>query len=147
VCADASCSQLLTGVQSISASSDYTCALKTNGEVHCWGGNWMGKLGRRDPAPPDPGVLQYSTFASPVQFPGTVPRVATAIAAGSQAACALTNCGVYCWGYGFYSPLNGYTSDFGQGPTQGMLLGADPNQDFEWATPLRVTWPGSPSCQ
>ena len=41
----------LSGVMSIAAGGDHTCAMKTNGEVWCWGRNADGELGLSDTEP------------------------------------------------------------------------------------------------
>jgi len=38
-------SDMLTGVQAITADYAHTCALMGTGGVHCWGGNDNGQLG------------------------------------------------------------------------------------------------------
>jgi len=35
----------LTNISQLSAGYDHTCALKNNGTLYCWGGNWAGALG------------------------------------------------------------------------------------------------------
>lgn len=71
----------LGGVTTISAAASHTCATQTAGEVHCWGDNRYGQLGRSDKAP------------------DLISSGATSITAGDYHTCATTSAGqVLCWG-------------------------------------------------
>lgn len=71
----------------ISASHNHTCAVTTEGQVLCWGGNYFGELGNGT----------FTNSATPVKV--TLPGIATAVAVGGNHSCALLSAGsVYCWG-------------------------------------------------
>jgi alpha-tubulin suppressor-like RCC1 family protein len=79
----------LSGLSQISAGGIFTCALKTSGEVTCWGDNVFGELGNGD----DAGAVT----AQPVAVSGV--NDATQIATGYDHVCALRAGGtVVCWG-------------------------------------------------
>ena len=87
-------SGVLSGIASIAAGADHTCAVSTTGAVYCWGGNAFGELGNN------------STTESnvPVQVEGVgrtglLSGIAT-IAPGGYHTCALSATGrIDCWGY------------------------------------------------
>ena len=79
---------LQTGVTSIFASFDHTCALTSAGGVKCWGRNNRGQLG-------DGTIVSKS---SPVDVVGLQTGVTSIFAADSHT-CVLTSAGgVKCWG-------------------------------------------------
>jgi alpha-tubulin suppressor-like RCC1 family protein len=85
----------------ISLGYDHRCALKTNGDVACWGRNYIGQLGNGTNSIGNTEVFPY-TAPSVVNIPGG----ATAIAAGYNSTCALkTNGNVACWGQGALGEL------------------------------------------
>lgn len=72
----------------IAAGEVFTCVLREDRRVYCWGNNGVGQLGD--------GTTENRSAATAI--PG-LPSEIVAIAAGSYFACALTNSGeVYCWG-------------------------------------------------
>jgi alpha-tubulin suppressor-like RCC1 family protein len=76
---------LTTGVAAIAAGSGHTCAMRTNGDVLCWGLNNVGQVG-------DGSTTQRNT-------PVPVTTGAIAITAGYFHTCILTAPGVsQCWG-------------------------------------------------
>lgn len=78
----------LTDVVSIGVSDASTCALRTGGEVACWGDNYLGALGIDEPA---------SAVYTPRGVPGLTG--ATALAAGRYHRCVIqTDTSVACWG-------------------------------------------------
>jgi alpha-tubulin suppressor-like RCC1 family protein len=83
---------LTSGVTAITAGSEFSCALTTQGGVKCWGNNGFGQLGN-NPAP-HKNVSKYS--------PVDVYRLSSgvrAISAGFWTACAvMRNGGAKCWG-------------------------------------------------
>ncbi|MGH7327705.1 MAG: RCC1 domain-containing protein [Polyangiaceae bacterium] len=80
-----------TDVVQIAAGKDHTCALRSTGEVFCWGDNSLGQLGNSASAG-SPTPLKVANLVA-----------IRAIAAGNNHTCALdgndTSGGkVYCWG-------------------------------------------------
>jgi len=77
---------LLSDVVALALGGGFSCALRTNGTVACWGNNSNGLLGVQSPDRPTPGTV-----------PG-LSRI-VAITAGLAFACALDADGhVWCWG-------------------------------------------------
>jgi alpha-tubulin suppressor-like RCC1 family protein len=75
----------------LTAGRHFTCALRKNGRVACWGGNGAGQLGVTDASD------------EPRPWPGEVPGLegVTRVDAGGSFACALRREGtVHCWGRG-----------------------------------------------
>jgi alpha-tubulin suppressor-like RCC1 family protein len=85
----------LTGVASVSAGSNFACAVVSpgaNGTVRCWGGNAKGQLG-------DGSVVQRTRPVTVLTAPGVALRGVASVDAGGSSACAtLTNGAVRCWG-------------------------------------------------
>ncbi len=77
-------SGLISGVVSIAAGGQHTCALTDSGGVKCWGGNYVGACG-------------VNTSPTPIDVCGLTSGV-SAITAGYDHTCALINGGVKCWG-------------------------------------------------
>lgn len=94
---------LSSGVLSVAAGSQFTCALTTSGGVKCWGKNAYGQIGDNTAG---------ANRTSPVDVWGLSTGV-KALAAGAEHACALTWAGaVKCWGRGAGGALgNGATTD------------------------------------
>ena len=81
---------LSSGVLSVSAGSNNTCAVSTGGALSCWGMNWYGALGN--------GSLDSSSVPVPVS--GLSSGV-VAVSTGELHACAITTTGALkCWGVG-----------------------------------------------
>jgi hypothetical protein len=79
---------IITGILSISAGLDHTCALRSDGTVVCWGANTVGQLGdgTTNQLTNDPVVVSSLTDA-------------VAISAGPDFTCAVRSGGtVVCWG-------------------------------------------------
>ena len=85
----------------ISIGKSFTCALKPNGSVNCWGTDGNGQLGNGNQGG-DPHPGEVNNISNMVQ-----------ISAGSHHACALNREGrVACWGNGQYGKLgHGSKSD------------------------------------
>lgn len=76
-----------SGVASLTAGDQYTCAVTTSGAAKCWGSNENGQLG-------DGTVTQRLT---PITVTGLGSGV-LALAAGLNHTCAVTVSGAACWG-------------------------------------------------
>ena len=93
-------SGLTSSVTAIAAGYDFTCVLKAEGGVMCWGNNDFGQLGDGTT------ILR----ATPVDVSGLTGRV-TAITGKNIHACALTAAGgVMCWGFNAYGQLGDGTT-------------------------------------
>ncbi len=103
---------LLSDAIGLAGGLEFTCAVRANGTVVCWGENASSQLGS---AGPD----HYS--------PGTVPGLTgiTAIAAGDEVACALDSGGhMWCWGSNDDGQIGlGAASAQDQPPTQIKVAG------------------------
>ncbi len=106
---------------SVNADGFNTCAIKTTGQLYCWGSDVAGQLGY---AGDD--IRDRST---PVQVTGRGTDWA-AVDAGGLHTCAVKTTGrLYCWGSDFHGQLgNGRPS--GVGTTPGEVLGRATN----WAS-------------
>jgi alpha-tubulin suppressor-like RCC1 family protein len=85
---------LTTGVLAVSAGSNYTCALVSNGGVKCWGINNNGELGDGT----------TTIRLTPTNVIGLTSGV-TDFAAGYGATCAILNGGMKCWGTNLWGQL------------------------------------------
>jgi alpha-tubulin suppressor-like RCC1 family protein len=77
----------LMNVQHIASHGDFTCAIRGDGSVTCWGRGRQGQIGdgdEQDRSPPGPPVNGISG--------------ATKIATGEAHACVVANTGLACWG-------------------------------------------------
>ena len=92
-------SGLTSGAMSISAGSDYTCAVTITGGAKCWGNNVNGRLG-------DGTVIQKN---SPVDVSGLTSGVSS-ISTGNNHTCAVVSGGAKCWGYNNYRQLGDGTT-------------------------------------
>jgi alpha-tubulin suppressor-like RCC1 family protein len=88
----------LDGVRQLALGERFSCALRTSGQVLCWGANDASEQG--DGSGPGDGER-----ASPVLLAET----ATRIFAGARHACALTASDLYCWGSTAEGQLQGTT--------------------------------------
>lgn len=85
----------LTGVQYLTAGSNFACALLAGGTVKCWGNNQFGTLGTGDLGGMEPAPVDVENLVDVQQ-----------LSPGSDATCALLPQGkVQCWGYGLYGQL------------------------------------------
>lgn len=84
----------IPGVVEISAGSEHTCALISDGSVKCWGSNTLGELG-------DGSNAQRNMPVSVVGLPA-----ATSVDLGESTSCALlASSEVACWGLGYWGQL------------------------------------------
>jgi len=82
------------GIRVFSLGDAHACALRSTGELVCWGSNSRGQLGQGMP----------SVANGAVDVEGIVD--ATAVAVGNQHACAIHDGGrVACWGFNYYASL------------------------------------------
>jgi alpha-tubulin suppressor-like RCC1 family protein len=90
-------------VVGVSAGGNFTCAVKTNGSLYCWGRDIEGQLGNGRSGP----FLHYST----PQLVSGISSVA-GVSTGDLHACARkTDNSVWCWGYNGYGEVgNGTTT-------------------------------------
>ncbi len=106
----------LSGVVAIAEGDRSTYALKSDGTVWVWGGNWYGELG-------DGSTTERDT---PVQVTGL--NGITAISAGFDSAYALKNDGtVWAWGANWYGQLGDGTTTEQNAPVQVQIQGLDAN--------------------
>jgi len=76
-------------VEDVSAGSSFTCAVKSDGTVWCWGNNQEGQLGL--------GSWDQSNHPTPTQV--TLPALAQNVELGYRSTCAhLVDGRVFCWG-------------------------------------------------
>lgn len=85
----------LSGIVSIAAGADHTCALSSAGNVYCWGFNVFGQLGN----------ATANTALTPVEVAGVAGSGflsgIVGLAAGSVHTCAYSLAGnAFCWGSG-----------------------------------------------
>lgn len=82
------------------AGAEFTCGLKSNGEVYCWGRGQIGQLGQGDPM----------SSATPVRVDTTT--LFERIFASNQTACGLTDQGkLWCWGDSRNRQISGNTRE------------------------------------
>lgn len=94
-------------VSQVAAGGFHTCALTSQGAVHCWGLNVYGELGTDSQQ--TIGDDEAPGTAQPVDLGG---EPAVHIAVGNFVSCALMNSAeVRCWGFGFYGSLGGGNTD------------------------------------
>jgi len=86
---------------SVSAGTNHTCAVATNGTAYCWGINYHGELGDGT----------TTGRSAPVAVSVPVPGLAFAtVSAGNEHTCGLTSTGAaYCWGDNTYGQLGNGT--------------------------------------
>lgn len=95
-----------TGVRSIAAGTDSSCAVGGAGRIWCWGSDAVGQLGdgEADSSGPAPVMVQHVAEA-------------LRVAVGDRFACAIyTDAGPHCWGLNDHGQLGG-AGDESRGPS------------------------------
>jgi alpha-tubulin suppressor-like RCC1 family protein len=97
---------LTSGIASVDAGDNHTCAVTTSGAVKCWGGDSYGKLGDGND----------KSQTKPVDVVGLTSGIA-AVSAGGGHTCAVTIAGgVKCWGNNYSGQLGDGTREIRQTP-------------------------------
>lgn len=105
-------SGLDSGVQSVHAGFDHTCALMISGGLKCWGKNGSGRLGD--------GTTEQRLV--PVDVTG-LPGGVLAVAPGNLHTCAIIKGGsVWCWGHGGTGQLGTEALKMSPVPVQNQFL-------------------------
>ncbi len=95
----------LADVTAVSAGNGFSLALKSNGTVWAWGGNYVGQLGIGSSGYGYYGVKGPDFIATPVQVSG-LPSSIIAISAGESHSLALDSTGmVWAWGANYYGQV------------------------------------------
>jgi alpha-tubulin suppressor-like RCC1 family protein len=112
---------LSSGVSSVAAGAEHSCAVTTIGALKCWGGNYFGQLGDGTTGYPNmPTDLRSSV---PVGVVGLASGVVS-VAAGYADSCAVTTSGALkCWGYNYQGELGNGTLGEDRAPTDVIGLG------------------------
>ena len=123
----------LTDVKAIAGGADFTCALKTDGSVWCWGLNDKGQLGNEstvDSANP----VKVSSSGG-LAFGGI-----DKLDAGTAHVCAVKAAGgeVFCWGDNLYSALGAGSLAVAQSTTPTPVTGANGAGTLSGATSISV---------
>jgi len=111
----------LTGIASISAGGDATCALMASGEVLCWGYNGQGELGD--------GTTTNRALPAPVRNPGNTGNLSgvSEVDVGQFTSCVRTNAGgMLCWGWDYRGALGNDLAESGSAlpvQVQGLTSG------------------------
>ncbi len=113
----------LGGVTTISAGGSHSLVAKSNSTVRAWGANTYGQLGD--------GTTVNKNFPITVASPNGAPTgmLAAAVAAGGSHSLAVSNGGVYAWGYNAYGQLGDGTTSNRSIPTviPGLNVAASSN--------------------
>ncbi|MBI4705937.1 MAG: RCC1 repeat-containing protein, partial [Deltaproteobacteria bacterium] len=102
-----------TSAVAVAAGCDYTCAVKADGTLWCWGYNYYGQLGD--------GTTQDKSLPVEVKALG---KTVAAVAVGERHTCAVKTGGtLWCWGYNGTGQLGDGTTQDKTSPVQVMALG------------------------
>jgi alpha-tubulin suppressor-like RCC1 family protein len=103
-----------SGVSSVAAGVEHTCAVKQDGSLWCWGRNWEGQLGL------DPSVTPYANTPQPILAGGVI-RVVT----GGYHTCAVMgDLTLWCWGANWEGQLGNGSWSSTYTPSQVMVGGS-----------------------
>jgi alpha-tubulin suppressor-like RCC1 family protein len=83
----------------VSAGSDHTCAVDTNGRLRCWGRNGSGELGDGS----------FNDHPQPVAVNALTTTILD-VSGGTDYTCAQTTSGARCWGNNYYGQLGDGTT-------------------------------------
>ena len=114
----------LIGVSAIAAGESFTCAIKSDGTVYCWGDNVYGELGINS--------SDSNNHTAPAQVvgvggTGNLTGV-SAISANNGSVCTLKSDGsMYCWGYNDSGQLGDGTTARKNSPVQVKGVGGTGN--------------------
>jgi alpha-tubulin suppressor-like RCC1 family protein len=101
---------MTTGVAKVVTGKGHTCALKTNGQVWCWGRNWSGQLG-------DGTTTEHNTGAQ-ITWPIQPAPAITDVVCGEEFTCVVTGTGgAFCFGENGYGQLGDDTTTDRATPT------------------------------
>lgn len=84
---------------SISAGSEHTCAVLTDGTINCWGENSSGQLGNGTIIGFTPPGVDASSSSTVFPVPVSGVASATQVSSGLFHTCAIDSGRVLCWGY------------------------------------------------
>ena len=97
-------------VTDIGAGNGFTCVLLSNNNVHCWGRNGLGQLGRGDITTIGDDEIVSLSSTKPVALPSE--RLVKKMSVGSNHACAIMdNDELLCWGSDLKGPLGQSSTD------------------------------------
>lgn len=99
------------GWAAVTAGAEFNCALRDEGRLFCWGGNFAGQLGSLDP-------MESGGEFDPMRVEG---EGWTRVEAGWRHACALRGDALFCWGDDTWEQL-----------------GPDVDGDYAWAPVRRM---------
>lgn len=116
----------LDGVTQLALGQEFSCALRNDGKVYCWGNRFRGALG-------DNTNSGERFTPAPVQTEAGALTGVTQITAGGGHACALAGGGqIYCWGKNGHKELGVF------------VAGAPPSPESKIARPVLVSATGAP---
>jgi alpha-tubulin suppressor-like RCC1 family protein len=119
-----------SGVVSLSAGSNHTCALKSDHTVLCWGANDLGQLG-------DGSTTQRN---APVTAISSANSSAVALSAGGSHTCVVNMDGTAkCWGHGEYGKLGNNVSSTSEGSSDDCDSASD-NTIYCSKSPTLLNW-------
>ncbi|GAB7564494.1 hypothetical protein LG202_25340 [Methylobacillus methanolivorans] len=104
---------MTSGVASVTAGDNHTCAVASSGGLKCWGYNINGQLGN-DAA--------FTSQPTPVDVLGMTSGVASVTAKGNHTCAVTSSGGLKCWGYNINGQL-GNDAAFTSQPTPVDVLG------------------------